>query len=126
MTNNVNHVKEKMNFSDKLHFRRKKNDEEATVGSNASPASSVERDREVVSPVNGGSRRVEEHEEEEEDEEVPQMNVITTIVSAFTLMTQDEVDMADPDGDHYRVGRCDGRVLGGQYQRIGRGSPESF
>lgn len=66
-----------MNFSDKLHFRRKKNDEEATAGS---PDSSIERDREALPVDDRVGAREEEHEEEEE-EEVPQMNVITTIVS---------------------------------------------
>jgi Ca2+:H+ antiporter len=71
----VTNVREKIRMSDRLHFRRnKKTDEESspnsTIGSTVAPASTE------------GAAHPREEEEEEEEEEVPQMNVVTTVVSA--------------------------------------------
>jgi Ca2+:H+ antiporter len=76
VTNLPSNVREKMHLGDRMHFRRKKHDEEtATV----SPTSSVERDGEVAA-AHANREQSHHEEEEEEEEEVPQMNVIVTIV----------------------------------------------
>lgn len=108
----------------RLHRRKKVDEEDGTVSSTTTAVASNGTSAELSTPVENGTTTAASHDEEDE-EEVPQMNMVSTVVSTGDTRLRDSPSAlltTDRHGSRRSTGRRDSRVAGLVDQRLGRGS----